>query len=116
MADLTSIEAIVSSRVLIVEDDRTRSNSSRRSSNRKQMFEDVARDAGQARAAFHMHPPDIVLVDAMLPNEVSGFELIERLKQENIHNPVIHAHRNRYGRRARPRKTCWSGRLPHQAV
>lgn len=88
MADLTSIEAIVT-RVLIVEDDRDEVEFLKIFLEKKKMFVDVARDAGQARAAFHMHPPDIVLIDAILPNDVSGFELVERLKQENIHVPVI---------------------------
>lgn len=88
MADLTSIKAIVS-RVLIVEDDADEVAFLKEFLERNQMYVDVARDAGQARAAFHMHPPDLVICDGMLPGGVSGFELCERLKQENAHIPVV---------------------------
>ena len=88
MAELTSIAAIVS-RVLIVEDDPDEIEFLKAFLERHQMFVDVARDAGQARAAFHMHPPDFVLCDGMLPRGMTGFELCERLKQENVNIPVV---------------------------
>ncbi len=88
MADLTSIKAIVS-RVLIVEDDSDEITFLKAFLERNLMFVDVARDAGQARAAFHMHPPDFVLCDGMLPGGVTGFELCERMKQENFNVPII---------------------------
>jgi two-component system OmpR family response regulator len=88
MADLTSIKATVS-RVLLVFDDPREVEFLKAFMERNQMYVDVARDAGQARAAFHMHPPDFVLCEAILPSGVSGFELCERLKQGNIHIPVI---------------------------
>jgi len=88
MADLTSIKAIVT-RVLIVEDDADEITFLKAFLERNQMYVDVARDAGQARAAFHMHPPDFVLCDGMLPGGVTGFELCERLKQENMNIPVM---------------------------
>ena len=88
MADLTSIEAIVT-RVLIVEDDPDEIEFLKAFLERHKMYIDVARDAGQARAAFHMHPPDFVLCDGMLPGGVTGFELCERLKQENMNIPVM---------------------------
>ncbi len=88
MADLTSIKAIVT-RVLIVEDDPDEIEFLKAFLERNEMYVDVARDAGQARAAFHMHPPDFVLCDGMLPNGVTGFELVERMKQENVNIPVM---------------------------
>jgi len=88
MADLTSIKAMVS-RVLIVVDDSGEIEFLKAFLERNQMYVDVARDAGQARAAFHMHPPDFVLCEAILPGGVTGFELCERLKQGNINIPVM---------------------------
>ena len=88
MADLTSIKATVS-RVLLVFDDPAEVEFLKALLGRHQMYVDIARDAGQARAAFHMHPPDFVLSEAILPGGVSGFELCERLKQGNINIPVI---------------------------
>lgn len=88
MADLSSIDAVVS-RVLVVENDQDEIDFIKTFLEHKKMFVDIARDAGQARAAFKMHQPDFVIMDVMLPNEVTGFELCERLKQENINIPML---------------------------
>lgn len=88
MADLISIESRVV-RVLIVEDDPDEIEFLKAFLERHKMYVDVARDAGQALTAFHMHPTDFVLCEGMLPGGVTGFELCERLKQENNNIPVM---------------------------
>ncbi len=88
MPDLSPIDVVVS-RVLVVENDHDEIEFLKSFLERKKMYVDIARDAGQARAAFKMHQPDFVIMDVMLPNDVTGFELCERLKQENINVPMM---------------------------
>lgn len=48
----------------------------------------VAKDGGQAHAAFSMRRPDFVILDVILPGE-SGFEICERIKQVEESVPVL---------------------------
>ncbi len=75
-------------RVLIVEDDRDEAEFLRTLLQQQGMDVEVAKDGGQARAAFTMHQPDFVLLDLILPN-VSGFEVCEQLKRINDGVPVL---------------------------
>lgn len=87
-SELTPMEVIVN-RILIVESDREQADSLQSLLQGWRYQTEVARDAGQARAAFNMHLPDFVILEAILPNDVSGFELCERLKRENDGVPVM---------------------------
>ena len=49
----------------------------------------VARDAGQCTRAFTMRKPDLVLLDIILPNNVSGYEVCERMKHADETVPVL---------------------------
>jgi DNA-binding response OmpR family regulator len=80
-------DAIVN-RVLVVEDDRDEAEFLRLLLQKEGMSVDLARDGGQAHAAFSMHKPDFVLLDLILPN-VSGFEVCEQLKRLNDTVPVL---------------------------
>jgi len=84
----TPVEVIVN-RILVVEDNRDEAEFLKEFLQSKKFDVEIARDAGQARASFSMHLPDFVLLDAILPNEVSGFEVCERLKQVNDSVPVM---------------------------
>lgn len=48
----------------------------------------TARDGGQAHGAIRMRPPDIVLIEAILPTE-TGFEITEKIKQQTDRVPVL---------------------------
>ena len=80
---------VIVNRILVVEDDRDEAEFLKEFLIQKKFTVEVARDAGQARAAFTMHLPDFVLLDAILPNDVSGFEVCERMKRENNSVPIL---------------------------
>ena len=80
---------VIVNRILVVEDDRDEAEFLKEFLIQKKFTVEVARDAGQARAAFTMHLPDFVLLDAILPNDVSGFEVCERMKRENSSVPIL---------------------------
>jgi len=49
----------------------------------------LARDAGQALAAFRLQYPDFVILEAILPKGNSGYEVCELMKNEKASVPVI---------------------------
>ncbi|TWT56677.1 Alkaline phosphatase synthesis transcriptional regulatory protein SphR [Thalassoglobus neptunius] len=85
---MTPAEVIVN-RILVVEDDRDEADFLKTLLKQHKYTVEIAKDAGQAHAAFSMHIPDLVITDAILPNDVSGFEVCERLRQQNPHIPLI---------------------------
>lgn len=87
-AGLTPFDVIVN-RILVVESDRDESEFLK-TFLQKQKFEvEIAKDAGQAWSACAMHQPDCVIVEAILQNEVSGFEVAERVKRQNESVPIV---------------------------
>ncbi len=88
MSDHTITEVIVN-RVLVVEDDRSEAEFLKSFLEQKKFTVEISRDAGQARAAFTMHQPDFVILDVILPNEVSGFEVCEWMKSQADQVPVM---------------------------
>jgi two-component system, OmpR family, response regulator len=76
-------------RVLIVEDDRHEAEALQALLASKRFAPEIARDGGQAHSSFVMRMPDAVLLDLILPNGVTGFEVCERMKRENRNVPVI---------------------------
>lgn len=88
MPDRVATDLIVH-RVLIVEDDRHEAELLQTFLTSKRFAPEVARDGGQAHSSFVMRMPDAVLLDLILPNGVSGFEVCERMKRENRNVPVI---------------------------
>lgn len=48
----------------------------------------VARDGGQAQGTIRMHPPDLILLQVILPGE-SGFEICEKVKENHPRIPIL---------------------------
>lgn len=88
MSDRTATDLIVH-RILVVEDDREEAAFLREFLVSKKFTVEIARDAGQAHSAYTMHLPDAVLLDLILPNDVSGFEVCDRMKRTNRNVPII---------------------------
>lgn len=75
--------------VLVVEDDRAEADFLKTFLEQNKIEVNVARDAGQAHSAFTMRKPDLVLLDIILPNNVSGYEVCERMKHSDETVPVL---------------------------
>lgn len=80
---------VIVNRILVVEDDQQEAEFLKSFLQQHGFDVQVARDAGQAHAAFTMRIPDFVLLDLILPNEVSGFEVCERMKQARDNTPIV---------------------------
>jgi CheY-like chemotaxis protein len=76
-------------RVLVVEDDQQEADFLQSYLKSRKLTAEVARDAGQAHSTFTMRLPDAVVLELILPNDVTGFEVCERMKRENRNVPVI---------------------------
>lgn len=85
---MTPVEVIVN-RILVVEDDKDEADFLKSFLISKKFTVETAKDAGQAHVAFTMHLPDFVILELILPNEVSGFEICERMKNENPYIPIL---------------------------
>lgn len=83
-----SSNAIVN-QVLVVEDDRDEAEFLKTFLEQHRIEAHIARDGGQAHSAFTMRKPDLVLLDLMLPNNVTGFEVCERMKHTDDSVPVL---------------------------
>lgn len=75
-------------RVLLIEDDEGERAALKSTLSDAGFDVETAKDGGQAHASFSMRKPDLVLLDLILPNE-SGFEVCERMKQEDESVPVL---------------------------
>jgi len=89
MRDHSFPNDVTVNRILVVEEHREEAERLRCCLKEHQFVVDLAQDAGQAHAAFHLHPPDFVILEAILPNDVSGFEVCEWVKREDSTIPVI---------------------------
>jgi DNA-binding response OmpR family regulator len=85
---MTPVDVIIN-RILVVEDDRESAEFLKGFLQSHRFVVEVARDAGQARVAFSMHIPDFVILEAILPNDVSGFEVCDRMKRDNDGIPIL---------------------------
>ncbi|MCA9089839.1 MAG: response regulator [Planctomycetaceae bacterium] len=86
--NMTPVEVIVN-RVLIVDDDRDQAEVLKTLLEANKYSVELAKDAGQAHVAFTMHRPDFVILDLVLPNNVSGFEVCEKMKRLEGDVPIL---------------------------
>jgi two-component system OmpR family response regulator len=85
---LSPVEVIIN-RILIVEGNPDEAAFLKDFLSQHRFHTEVTRDFGQARSAFNMHQPDFVILEAILPNKVSGFEVCEYMKREKGSVPVL---------------------------
>lgn len=87
MSDFETSYSVVN-RILVVEENEAERKEIKSSLTASGFDVESAKDGGQAHASFTMHKPDFVLLGLILPNE-SGFEVCERMKQEDVSVPVL---------------------------
>jgi len=78
----------VSPRILVVDDDPTVADVVRRYLERAGMTVELAADGDTALAAYAARPPDLVVLDLMLPG-VDGLEVCRRMRQSSADLPII---------------------------
>lgn len=85
---MTPVEVMVH-RILVVEDDKDQAEVLKTLLERNKYTVEIAKDAGQAHVAYTVHLPDFVILDLMLPNQVSGFEVCEKMKRHDVNVPIL---------------------------
>jgi len=76
-------------RILVVEENRQEAEFLKIFLESRRFQVQLARDAGQALTAFRLQYPDFVILEAILPNGDSGYEVCELMKNEKASIPVI---------------------------
>ncbi len=79
---------MASPRVLVVDDDRAVRESLRRALQLEDLEVDLAADGMEAIARVQDTPPDLVVLDVMMPG-VDGLGVVRRLRQDGVDVPVL---------------------------
>jgi HAMP domain-containing protein/CheY-like chemotaxis protein/signal transduction histidine kinase len=82
------MDATAAKKLLVVEDDETQRSSIRELIGNQTAHIVEAQDGGAALERLRNEPVDCVVLDLMLP-DMSGFELIEKIRSEHVHLPII---------------------------
>ena len=88
--DLTESETstVILNRIMLIEEDAASVEETKKLLTDKGFQVSVARDGGQAQGAIRMHPPDLILMQVILPGE-SGFEICEKVKENYPRIPIL---------------------------
>jgi two-component system, OmpR family, response regulator len=75
-------------RIMLIEEDSAAVEETKKLLTDKGFQVSVARDGGQAQGTIRMHPPDLILMQVILPGE-SGFEICEKVKENYPRIPIL---------------------------
>ncbi len=76
-------------RLLIVEDEHKIAGAIKQGLERQSYAVDVAYDGDQGLSMATTEPYDLIILDRMLPGKVDGLGILERLREQNNHVPVL---------------------------
>jgi two-component system, OmpR family, response regulator TrcR len=75
-------------RVLLVDDERALTNLVKMALHYESWTVDVAHDGAEALAKFESAPPDVVVLDIMLP-DLDGMQILHRIRAADSYTPVL---------------------------
>jgi CheY-like chemotaxis protein len=87
-AKANEMDATTAKKLLLVEDDEVQRSSIRDLIGNQTAHVVEAQNGGAALERLRNEPVDCVVLDLMLP-DMSGFELIEKIRSEHVHLPII---------------------------
>lgn len=76
-------------RILIVEDEHKIANAVKRGLEQQSYAVDVAYDGDSGLSMATTEPYDLVILDRMLPGSIDGIGILQKMRQSNIHTPVL---------------------------
>lgn len=76
-------------RILIVEDEHKIANAIKRGLEQQSYAVDVAYDGDKGLAMATTEPYDLVILDRMMPGNVDGIGILQTMRKDNIHTPVL---------------------------
>jgi len=79
---------VILNRIMVIEEDPFSVEETKKQLTDNGYEVSVARDGGQAQGTIRMHPPDLILMQVILPGE-SGFEICEKVKETHPRIPIL---------------------------
>ena len=79
---------VLLNRIMLIEEDHASIDETKTLLTEKGYQVSIARDGGQAQGTIRMHPPDLILMQVILPGE-SGFEICEKVKENYPRIPIL---------------------------
>jgi CheY-like chemotaxis protein len=79
---------VLLNRIMLIEEDAATVEETKKLLTEKGFQVSVAQDGGQAHGTIRMHPPDLILMQVILPGE-SGFEICEKVKENYPRIPIL---------------------------
>lgn len=76
-------------RILVVEDEHKIANALKRGLEQEAYAVDVSYDGDDGRAMATTEPYDLVILDRMLPGNYDGITILQEMRSEGIHTPVL---------------------------
>lgn len=76
-------------RILIVEDEHKIASAIKRGLEQQSYAVDVAYDGDDGYSMASTEPYDLIILDRMLPGSLDGIGIIQRLRKENVHTPIL---------------------------
>ena len=76
-------------RILIVEDEHKIASAVKRGLEQQSYAVDVAYDGDEGLTMATTEPYDLLILDRMLPGKVDGIGIIQKLRKDNIHTPIL---------------------------
>ncbi|HMI09636.1 MAG TPA: response regulator transcription factor [Candidatus Saccharimonadales bacterium] len=76
-------------RVLLIEDEHKIARALKKALEQEKYAVDVAYDGDEGYAMATTEPYDVAIIDRMLPGEYNGIAIVEAMRKEKIHTPVL---------------------------
>jgi DNA-binding response OmpR family regulator len=76
-------------RILLIEDEHKIARALKKALEQEKYAVDVAYDGDDGYAMATTEPYDVAIIDRMLPGEHNGIDIVEAMRKEKIHTPVL---------------------------
>lgn len=76
-------------RILVVEDEHKIARAIKKALEQESYAVDISFDGDDGYAMATTEPYDAMIIDRMLPGQYNGMQIVETLREENIHTPIL---------------------------
>lgn len=76
-------------RILVVEDEHKIARAIKKALEQESYAVDISFDGDDGYAMATTEPYDAMIIDRMLPGQYNGIQIVETLREENIHTPIL---------------------------
>ncbi|HEY1085319.1 MAG TPA: response regulator transcription factor [Candidatus Saccharimonadales bacterium] len=76
-------------RILVIEDEHKIARALKRALEQESYAVDICFDGDEGHAMATTEPYDVAIIDRMIPGEFNGLQIVESMRKEKIHTPVL---------------------------